>query len=69
MGYTESNSWVLASENVPEMQSGDFIILAVQAYTEMAPEDIMTDIEKARYLHDGPFTGSAWSVAIAITKD
>lgn len=69
MGYSENNSWTLASENVPELQTGDFILVTVQTYNVKAPEDIATEVEKAAYLHDGPFTGSAWSEAVKLTKD
>lgn len=58
MGYSETNSWTLAAENVPELQTGEFITITVQTYNVKAP-----------YLHDGPFTGSAWSTAITLTKE
>lgn len=69
MGYSEMNSWTLAAENVPELQTGEFITITVQTYNVKAPGDIGTEVEKAAYLHDGPFTGSAWSTAITLTKE
>ncbi|WP_347962629.1 fibronectin type III domain-containing protein [Lactococcus formosensis] len=68
MGYSETNSWTLAAENVPSLQEGDFILITVQTYNVKAPESIKTEVEKAAYLHDGQFTGSAWSKAVQITK-
>lgn len=68
MGYSETNSWTLAAENVPSLQDGDFILITVQTYNVKAPESIKTEVEKAAYLHDGQFTGSAWSKAVQITK-
>lgn len=69
MGYSETNSWTLASEKVPELQSDDFIIVTVQAYNEKAPSDITTEVEKAQYLYNGEFTGSAWSDAVTLIKE
>ncbi|WP_346349395.1 fibronectin type III domain-containing protein [Lactococcus petauri] len=69
MGYSEMNSWTLAAENVPELQTGEVITITVQTYNVKAPGDIGTEAEKAAYLHDGPFTGSAWSTAITLTKE
>lgn len=69
MGYSETNSWTLAAENVPELQTGEFITITVQTYNVKAPGDIATEVEKAAYLHDGPFTGSAWSTAVTLTKE
>lgn len=68
MGYSETNSWTLSAENVPLLQEGDFILITVQTYNVKAPESIKTEVEKAAYLHDGQFTGSAWSMAVKITK-
>ncbi|WP_285012441.1 fibronectin type III domain-containing protein [Lactococcus formosensis] len=68
MGYSETNFWTLAAENVPSLQEGDFILITVQTYNVKAPESIKTEVEKAAYLHDGQFTGSAWSKAVQITK-
>lgn len=66
MGYTESASWKLAAEDVPALVVGDKIYLYVQAYYQTGEGE--SEIEKANYLHDGPFTGSAWSDAIELTK-
>lgn len=60
MGYSETNSWTLAAADVPTHVAGDKISFYVQAYNEVAPSGT-TDVEKAAALHDGPFTGSAWS--------
>ena len=68
MGYSETNSWTLAAENVPELQTGEFMLVTVQTYNVKAPGDIATEVEQAAYLHDGPFTGSAWSTAVTLTK-
>lgn len=67
MGYSETNSWALATGDVPELTTGDKIYLYVQTYREKGVG--ATDIEKARNLHDGAFTGSAWSTPIILTKD
>ena len=67
MGYTETNSWTLATEDVPELTAGDKIYLYAQTYREKGVG--ATDVEKARFLHDGPYTGSAWSTPIILTKD
>lgn len=69
IGYTETNSWTLSAEDVPTLTAGDKIYLHVQAYFEKAPADIEAEIDKAAYLHDGDFTGSAWSEAVILTKD
>lgn len=67
MGYTETNSWSLAVVDVPILAVGDKIYLYVQAYNIKG--DGADEIEKARYLHDGNFTGSAWSEPIILTKE
>lgn len=66
MGYTETNSWKLAASNVPTLKTGDKITLYVQAYVQKGLG--ANDVEKARYLHDGPFLGSAWSQKVELTK-
>lgn len=66
MGYTETNSWSLAVVDVPTLAAGDKIYLYVQAYNEKGVG--ADEIEKARYLHDGAFTGSAWSESIILEK-
>ncbi|WP_429940776.1 fibronectin type III domain-containing protein [Enterococcus sp. DIV0240a] len=66
MGYTETNSWTLAAGDVPTLAEGDTINLFIQAYPVVGVG--ANDIEKARYLHDGNFLGSAWSEPIILTK-
>jgi hypothetical protein len=66
MGYTETNSWTLAAADVPALADGDILTLFIQAYPVTGVGD--NDIEKARYLHDGEFLGSAWSDPIVVTK-
>ncbi|MDG6113748.1 fibronectin type III domain-containing protein [Lactococcus formosensis] len=66
MGYTESNTWTLALENVPELQTGDKIYFYVQAYKQKGQGS--TEVEKARYLHDGDFIGSSWSDVTVLIK-
>lgn len=66
MGYTETNSWTLAAEDVPTLQDGDTISFYIQTYNDLGVG--ADDIEKARYLHDGPSTGSAWSDPVILTK-
>lgn len=65
MGYSEKTSWTLSAENVPEHTTGDKLYFYVQAYNEFGIGS--NEIEKARYLHDGEFTGSAWSDPAIIT--
>lgn len=66
MGYTETNSWTLAAENVPDWATGDKLYLYVQAYDEKGVG--ATEATKAQYLHDGPYLGSAWSTPTILTK-
>jgi len=66
MGYTETNSWILVAGDVPSLASGDKIYLYVQTYREKGIG--ATDVEKARYLHDGKFSGSSWSDPIILEK-
>lgn len=66
MGYTESNAWTLFSSNVPTTESGDKLYFYVQAYDEVGVGS--NDVEKARYLHDGEFVGSAWSKPAILIK-
>ena len=66
MGYSETNSWTLASENVPVLSEGDKIYIYVQTYNDLGIG--ADEIEKARYLHDGDFLGSAWSEPIVLAK-
>lgn len=65
MGYTETNTWTLSAADVPAHIAGDKISFFVQAYYQNGQGS--TDVEKARYLHDGPFTGSAWSAGHVVT--
>lgn len=67
MGYTEISSWILAAADVPTLVTGDKLYLYVQAYNEVGIG--ANDVEKARYLHDGEFVGSAWSEALVLTKE
>ncbi|WP_242387586.1 fibronectin type III domain-containing protein [Enterococcus gallinarum] len=67
MGYTETTSWTLATGDVPALETGDKIYLYVQTYNEKGVG--ADDIEKARYLHDGDFLGSAWSEPVVLVKD
>lgn len=66
MGYSESTTWTLAAADVPTLAVGDEIYLYVQSYRVLG--EGADEIEKARYLHDGEFTGSAWSTPIVLTK-
>ncbi|MFR8882521.1 MAG: fibronectin type III domain-containing protein [Streptococcus agalactiae] len=66
MGYSEKNSWTLAAEDVPILEPGNKIYLYVQAYNVLGKGK--DEIEKARYLHDGPFIGSAWSRPVVLIK-
>lgn len=66
MGYSETNTWTLPADKVPALESGEFIQLAVQTYREKGVG--ADEVEKARYLHDGEFTGSAWSTRVKVTK-
>lgn len=67
MGYSETNSWTLQAANVPVLETGDKIYFYVQAYKEKGVG--ADDVEKAAYLHDGEFTGSAWSEVVTLTKE
>jgi hypothetical protein len=67
MGYSETNSWTLAAKDVPTLDTGDKIYLYVQSYREKGVG--ADDVAKAQYLHDGPFTGSAWSTVVTLTKE
>jgi len=66
MGYTESATWTLAVGDVPVLAKDDKIYFYVQAYKDLGIGE--NDIEKARYLHDGDFLGSAWSDPVILTK-
>lgn len=64
MEYSETNTFKLPASKVPvgSVQTGDLYYFWIQAYNELGVG--ATTEEKARYLHDGQFTGSAWSAAI-----
>lgn len=66
MGYTETNAWTLFNSKVPTTESGDKLYFYVQVYDEVGIGS--NDVEKAQYLHDGEFTGSAWSEPVILTK-
>lgn len=65
MGYSEKNSWTLKAADVPVLKAGDKLYIYVQAFKQKGIG--ADDIAKAQYLHDGPFTGSAWSVPVILT--
>jgi hypothetical protein len=64
MGYTESNSWALASGDVPSLQPGDKLYLYVQTFNEVGTG--ANDIEKAQYLNTNAL-GSDWSEPVVLT--
>lgn len=67
MGYSTTNKFTLKAADIPVgAVTGDKIPFCVQAYDVVAPSGT-TDVEKARALHDGPFTGSAWSAPVEVT--
>lgn len=66
MGYSEITSWNLLSENVPTWEVGDKLYFYLQTYNDLGVG--ADEIEKARYLHDGNFTGSSWSSPVVLTK-
>ncbi|WP_430609688.1 hypothetical protein [Enterococcus sp. DIV0876] len=65
MGYSTTNKWTLAAADVPASETGDKLYFYVQAYENLGVG--ATDVEKAQYLHDGDFLGSAWSKSITLT--
>lgn len=65
MGYSETNSWTLAAANVPTLTTGDKIYFYIQMYNVKGLG--ATEVDKARYLHDGQFIGSAWSAPVILT--
>lgn len=67
IGYSETNSWTLAAENVPKLEVGDFITVTIQAYHVAAPSDL-TEKEKAEFLDNGSLPGSEWSDPVILTK-
>ncbi|HFC9196351.1 fibronectin type III domain-containing protein [Enterococcus lactis] len=66
MGYTETNSWTLSAADMPHLEAGDEIRFYIQTYNVVGQG--ANDIEKARYLHDGEFLGSAWSRPVVLIK-
>lgn len=66
MGYTETNSWTLAAVDIPHLEVGDKIYFYIQTYNDLGVG--ADEVEKARYLHDGDFVGSAWSDPVILTK-
>lgn len=67
MGYSETNSWTLKTLDVPVLEAGDKIYIYVQAYKEKGIG--ADDVAKAKYLHDGEFTGSDWSEPVVLTAE
>ncbi|WYC74433.1 fibronectin type III domain-containing protein [Lactococcus garvieae] len=67
MGYSETDSWTLKAADVPALESGDKIYIYIQAYKEKGIG--ADDVAKAKYLHDGQFTGSEWSEALVLTAE
>lgn len=67
MGYSETNSWTLKAADVPVLEAGDKIYIYVQAYKEKGIG--ADDVAKAKYLHDGKFTGSDWSEPVVLTAE
>jgi hypothetical protein len=67
IGYSETNSWTLAAENVPKLEVGDFITVTIQAYHVAAPSDL-TEKEKAEFLDEGTLPGSERSDPVMLTK-
>ncbi|WP_179189782.1 fibronectin type III domain-containing protein [Enterococcus faecium] len=65
MGYSETNSWTLAAENVPSLVEGDKFYLYVQTFNELGEGS--NEIEKAEFLNENKL-GSAWSEPIILTK-
>ena len=65
MGYSTTNKWTLADTDIPVTETDDKLYFYVQAYEELGVG--ATDAEKAQYLHDGDFLGSAWSKSITLT--
>lgn len=67
MGYSETTDFTLAKADIPVPHaSGDKFYFYVQTYNVVGKG--ATGVEKARYLHDGQFTGSAWSTpAVEVT--
>lgn len=65
MGYSETTTWTLKAADVPELEAGDEIYIYVQSFREKG--EGANEIEKARFLNEGAFTGSAWSKEVVLT--
>lgn len=65
MGYSEQNSWILSTDDVPILAEGDKIYIYIQTFTEKGIGD--DDIAKAAYLNENKL-GSAWSKSVILTK-
>lgn len=65
MGYSETNSWTLAADDVPAHVAGDKIYFYAQTFREKGIG--ANDIEKAKYLNEGNFLGSEWSKVASVT--
>ncbi|WP_029645118.1 hypothetical protein [Enterococcus faecalis] len=64
MGYTETNTWTLSKEDLPENKAGDKLYFYVQTFNDLGKGT--NDIEKASYLNTNKL-GSAWSEPTIIT--
>lgn len=65
MYYTETNSYRFTPSKLQPHEVGDKLYFYVQAYNELGVG--ANETEKARYLHDGEFTGSAWADVVEVT--
>lgn len=65
MGYSEQNSWILSTDDVPTLAEGDKIYIYIQTFTEKGTG--ADDIAKAAYLNENKL-GSTWSKAVVLTK-
>lgn len=69
MGYSETNAFSLAADDVPVAALADKIYFFIQAFNIKAPSG-STNVEKAAALHDyekaGNTQGSAWSLPIDV---
>lgn len=65
MYYSETNSYRFTPSKLQPHEVGDKLYFYVQAYNELGVG--ADETEKARYLHDGDFTGSAWADVVEVT--
>ncbi|MFK4917170.1 MULTISPECIES: fibronectin type III domain-containing protein [Lactococcus] len=65
MYYIEEPSYRFTPSKLQQHVPGDILRFYVQAYDELGVG--ADETEKAAYLHDGPFTGSAWSDVVEMT--